>query len=175
MGAGEISLLERREIEAAILKEVHAVLEEELGEARARELLTRSVKRSAAAFGARKRAEEAGPASLKSLAALLPIWEKGGALQIEVRALDETRYDYDVTSCAYARMYAEMGLKSLGGILSCARDGAFIEGYAPDLVLERPKTIMEGDSVCQFRYRRKSAGPESKAGVAGVADKADKA
>jgi hypothetical protein len=97
-----------------------------------------------------------GPKSpgTQELAAIQHLWTQGGALSTKVLRLDEDHFDYDVTHCAYAEMYKELGLGELGFVLSCGRDAAFIEGYAPHLVLTREKTIMTGDEKCEFRYRR---------------------
>ncbi len=49
-------------------------------------------------------------------------------------------------------MYQQMGLAEIGFLLSCNRDSKFIEGYAPQVKLDRPHTIMMGDGICDFRY-----------------------
>jgi L-2-amino-thiazoline-4-carboxylic acid hydrolase len=46
-----------------------------------------------------------------------------------------------------------MGLREIGDLLSCCRDGAFCEGYDPRIKLTRTQTIMGGASHCDFRYR----------------------
>lgn len=46
-----------------------------------------------------------------------------------------------------------MGLEEIGFLLSCNRDSKFIEGYAPNVSLSRPHTVMNGDGFCDFRYR----------------------
>jgi hypothetical protein len=65
------------------------------------------------------------------------------------------RFDFDVTRCRYAEMYREMGLEAIGDLLSCNRDGTFVEGYNPDITMERQQTIMQGHGRCTFRYRMK--------------------
>ena len=88
-------------------------------------------------------------------------WLKGDALTIEVRHVDDTAYDFDVTRCRYAEMYRALGIPELGAILSCGRDFALGEGFNPDLKLTRTQTIMEGAPCCDFRYRTEpSARPE---------------
>jgi hypothetical protein len=69
-----------------------------------------------------------------------------------LQATDE-RFDFDVTRCRYAEMYREMGLEAIGDLLSCNRDGTFVEGYNPDITMEREHTIMQGHGRCTFRYR----------------------
>ena len=65
------------------------------------------------------------------------------------------RFNFNVTRCKYAEMYAALGIPELGTLLSCNRDAALIEGFNPEISLERSQTIMEGAEYCDFRYRRK--------------------
>jgi hypothetical protein len=50
-------------------------------------------------------------------------------------------------------MYARLGLAELGGLLSCARDAAMIDGFNPEIEFQRTQTIMEDAPHCDFRYR----------------------
>ncbi len=54
-------------------------------------------------------------------------------------------------------MYRALGLEDLGFSLSCCRDFAVIEGFNPELTLDRTQTLMEGAPCCDFRFRRRSA------------------
>ena len=65
---------------------------------------------------------------------------------------------FNVTRCRYAELYESLGFREFGTSFSCARDFALIEGFNPDIALERTRTIMEGADHCDFRYRRKSIG-----------------
>ena len=68
-------------------------------------------------------------------------------------AEDDTRLDFDVRRCRYAEMYRALGIPELGRILSCNRDFALIEGFAPGASLTREQTILDGAPCCTFRYR----------------------
>ncbi len=57
-------------------------------------------------------------------------------------------------------MYRALGLADLGGSLSCLRDYALIEGFNPDVTLTRTRTIMEGASHCDFRFRAATGGAD---------------
>ena len=91
--------------------------------------------------------------SIESFVALQYLWEKDDALRIEVVNNDHYQYNYNVHRCRYAEMYQEMGLADIGFLLSCNRDSKFIEGYAPNVKLTRPHTVMNGDGFCDFRYQ----------------------
>ena len=80
-------------------------------------------------------------------------WKTGGALEINEIKKDSEIYHFDVTRCKYAEMYSKLGIKELGGILSCNRDSNFSKGFDKNLILERNQTIMEGSSCCTFRYK----------------------
>ena len=151
--ASELPMLERRRIEAEILKPVYEALVARLGETAAREILTAAIRQSAIAQGRGFAAAGDGKTDLDSFAALLPNWTKGGALEMTVRRHDTEHLEFNVTRCRYAEMYRSMGLGAIGHILSCNRDGTFCEGYDDRIKLARTQTIMGGASHCDFRYR----------------------
>jgi len=148
-----LSMLEKRRIEAEILKEVYETLKASHGEAVARRTIKESVRRSAIAQAQAFAAAAPGGTSLKAFQDVMPLWTKGGALEIEVKEQTDKTFAFNVTRCRYAETYKAMGLGEIGHLLSCNRDGAFCEGYDPKLKLERTQTIMQGASHCNFRYR----------------------
>ena len=147
-----ISMLEKRTIEAEILKEVYLTLKESHGEEVARKTIAESVRRSAIEQARAFAAAAPGGTSLKAFQDVMPLWTKGGALEIEVKEEGERSFAFNVVRCRYAETYKAMGLGEIGHLLSCNRDGAFCEGYDPKLKLERTQTIMQGASHCDFRY-----------------------
>ncbi len=145
-------MLEKRKIEAEILKEVYETLRASHGEQVARRTIEESVRRSAIEQARQFAAAAPGGTSLKAFQDVMPLWTKGGALEIEVKEQSDTTFVFNVTRCRYAETYKAMGLGEIGHLLSCNRDGAFCEGYDPRLKLERTQTIMQGASHCNFRY-----------------------
>jgi len=148
-----LSMLDKRKIEAEILKEVYETLKASHGEAVARQTVSESVRRSAIEQARQFAAAAPGGTSLKAFQDVMPLWTKGGALEIEVKEQTDTTFTFNVTRCRYAETYKAMGLGEIGALLSCNRDGAFCEGYDPKLKLERSQTIMGGASHCDFKYR----------------------
>jgi hypothetical protein len=148
-----LSMLDKRKIEAEILKEVYETLKASHGEAVARSTVSESVRRSAIEQARQFAAAAPGGTSLKAFQDVMPLWTKGGALEIEVKEQTDTTFTFNVTRCQYAETYKAMGLGEIGALLSCNRDGAFCEGYDPKLKLERSQTIMGGASHCDFKYR----------------------
>ncbi|MFQ5623601.1 MAG: L-2-amino-thiazoline-4-carboxylic acid hydrolase [Paracoccaceae bacterium] len=146
-------ILERRRIEAGIVKPIYEELVRQLGAERARAIISAAVRRDAVAQARNYAESEGGRTSLLSFQKLHEQWKAGGALEMDVLEETEERVSYNVTRCRYAEMYREMGLSEIGHLLSCGRDSVFCTGYDPDITLERTQTIMQGASHCDFRYR----------------------
>ena len=149
----ELPILEKRRIEAAILKHVFDVIEARSGRAEAEAVIGEAVQRSAVEQGRYFRDKLGREPDLLDFNALSALWEAGGALEREVLVASAERLEYNMTRCAYAEMYREMGLEEIGHLLSCNRDGTFCVGYNPKMRLTRNQTIMQGASHCDFRYR----------------------
>ncbi len=148
----DLPILKRRRIEAEILRPVFEEMVAAIGAEQARAILARAIEKAAIAAAAGFAARTEGGTSLTTFRDLYELWTHDGALEIEVHAADEERFDFDVKRCRYAEMYREMGLGDLGGILSCNRDGVFCQGYDARIRLERTQTLMQGASHCDFRY-----------------------
>jgi hypothetical protein len=147
-----IPMLERRRIEAAILKHVYDTLKESHGDEVAKRTLAEAVRKSSMEQAAHFAAQVDGKTSLKTFIARQDLWKMGGALTTEVKEETDTAYVFHVTRCRYAEMYRDMGLGHIGHLLSCQRDGTFCEGYDKRLKLKRTQTIMQGASHCDFSY-----------------------
>ena len=147
-----IAMLERRRIEAMLLRHVYDTLKESHGADAAAKAVGEAVRRSAIEQGAQMRAEDGEKTSLQTFIDRQELWTRGGALAVEVKEQSPDRFAFNVTGCEYARMYRDMGLGEIGHLLSCQRDGTFCEGYDPNLKLARSQTIMQGASHCDFVY-----------------------
>lgn len=151
--AADVTMLERRKIEAAMLAEVYAVLVERLGREAALAVVEDTVTRAAYAAGqAFAAAAPSGPC-LEHFRSVVDLWRRGDALTIEDVRSEAGSLSFAVTRCRYAESYREMGLpEELAVRVSCLRDGAFVAGYSPDLVLSRPTTIAGGATCCPFTF-----------------------
>ncbi|MGI9524428.1 MAG: L-2-amino-thiazoline-4-carboxylic acid hydrolase [Hyphomicrobiaceae bacterium] len=148
-----LPMLERRRIEAQILKHVHEELRASHGVDVANKTIATAVRASSIEQARDMAAREDGGTSLSSFVELQELWTMGGALEVDVQEHSETAYRFNVTRCRYAEMYLEMGLGDIGHLLSCQRDGTFCEGYDHRLRLTRSQTIMQGANHCDFDYR----------------------
>ena len=147
-----LTLLQQREIEAKIVGPLIRGFAAEVGWEKALEIV-RGVIVSLAHEAGAELGGRVGDASLEAFAKGLDRWSEGGALEIDVLEESPERLSFNVTRCKYAEMYRALGLADLGGSLSCQRDFALIEGFNPDITLERTQTLMEGASHCDFRFR----------------------
>lgn len=152
MTAQPLPMLERRRIEAQILKHVYDTLSASHGKDVAAKAVADAVRRSSVEQAAEMAKAVGGNTSLQTFIDRQKLWTMGGALEIEPVERTESRYRYNVTRCEYARMYRDMGLGEIGHLLSCQRDGTFCEGYDANLKLKRTQTIMQGASHCDFDY-----------------------
>lgn len=146
-----IGVLKRREIEARILAPLLEAFSEEIGRQRVLEITRQTIARIARQQGAHL-AQSMGGNSLADFADSLEAWKMDDAMQIEVLEQTAGRFAFNVTRCRYAEMYRLLGIPELGGLLSCNRDQALIEGFNPQVELTRTQTLMEGASFCDFRY-----------------------
>ena len=137
-----ISILEKRKLQAEVAKSIFEEMKIELGEDKAKKILKNAIIKNAIDEG-------------KKFTDVFELWKTGGALEIEEIKKNDDEYHFNVTRCKYAEMYNKMGLKDIGQLLSCNRDYNFSVGFDKNLILERKQTIMEGHSCCTFRYSNK--------------------
>ena len=148
-----LPLLEQREIEAKVIVPLFHAFAEEVGEPRAREILSGVIRQLAHQAGCAA-ANASGGKELSHFKQAVMKWCEGGALELTVLRDEEEAFEFNVTRCRYAEMYHRLGIAELGPILSCGRDGAMIEGFNSDIAFSRTQTIMEGATFCDFRYRK---------------------
>lgn len=151
----EIGVLKRREIEARIIGPIVEALSQEFDRERVLAIVAETIINVARQQGA-ERAAAMGDDSLVAFANSAGDWRKGNALEIEVLEQNAARYDFNVTRCRYAEMYRSLGLAELGAVLSCNRDYSLVEGFNPEIKLERKQTIMQGAPCCTFRYAKQT-------------------
>jgi hypothetical protein len=150
----QIPVLEKRRLQAQVIKPIWEELVARLGPEQARDILDQAIREAAIEEGrALAAASPGGDTRMPAFIRLYDNWKTGGALETTTLQATEERFDFDVTRCRYAEMYREMGLEAIGDLLSCNRDGTFVQGYNPDIIMEREHTIMQGHGRCTFRYR----------------------
>ena len=152
---GSVTHLMCREIQAPIISELIKGFAKEFGTEETYALAHKIICKDAA-FSGKTLAEKYSGNSLNELLKVVQeVWAKDGTMDIKHLSLGQTSLQFDVTRCGYAEMYERLGIRELGVILSCSRDFAFMDGFNPQIELVRTKTIMEGDNICDFCYKRK--------------------
>jgi len=148
----EISHLKQREIQAPIAACLIRGFAGVIGQAKAEEVVTAAVQADAKMAG-KLMAEKYGGNTMKVLGRVLrEVWVKDNAMTIDVLEETERKLSFDVTRCCYAELYEKAEMKELGFCLSCCRDESFTEGFNPRMRLLRTQTIMQGATLCDFRY-----------------------
>lgn len=146
-----IGVLTRREIEARIIGPLLENLGEEFGQEQVLEVVRKTIVQIARQQG-EQLANSMGGCSLAHFAMSMQAWTKGNAIEMDVLEQTDEKFSYNVTRCRYAEMYRALGIPELGSLLSCNRDFALIEGFNPEVKLDRTQTIMEGAPYCDFRF-----------------------
>ena len=147
-----LGVLTRREVEARILKPIIDDLGKAFGRDEVLAVVRGTISKIAQEQGAALSLQTGGN-SLKEFFASLAYWTQDNALEIDVIEKSDDKLSFNVTRCRYAELYESLGLRAMGTIFSCSRDFALIEGFNPDISLQRTQTIMEGAPYCDFRYR----------------------
>jgi hypothetical protein len=153
MGAdlSRIGMLVQREIEARIAGPLIKAFMAEIGEERALAIAQEVIVGLARESGKELR-ELAGGDSLEDFAKGMARWSKDDAVTSDLLEFTPEKISLNTTRCRYVEMYRELGMPELGFTLSCARDFALVEGFNPNIKLERTQTLMAGADHCDFRF-----------------------
>ena len=143
--------LERVKIQTEILLPLFRRMREELGNAKACELLRHAVNDYATSLGESIAAQNQG-SPLAKLKAMLPVFVADDALDIEPLEDSEKNLFLNVRGCRYAEYFKELGEPEFGAMLTCEIDPPIIKGISADLALQRTRTIMSGATHCDFRW-----------------------
>jgi hypothetical protein len=150
MTAAALTHLERRKIEGAVVAPMVQALARAIGKELTSEIVLEVIAELAQGDG--KRWADQFGSTLDGLKKVSDVWSEGGGMEIEPVAGTANQLNFNVTKCGYAEVYKEWGLVDLGLLFHCSRDFAMVRGFRPDISLTRTKTIMEGHSICDFRF-----------------------
>lgn len=151
MNKKEISLIERRIIEAQTIVPLIIAFGKKVGLEQAKAIVQRNNEESSRAYGGQC-AATMGSNLMADLAEEVASWGEGGVLEEDILEHDERIYAFNVTRCLYVERYEDLGVRKFGYCLSCCRDNPFVEGFNSKIKFARTQTIMEGAPYCDFRY-----------------------
>jgi hypothetical protein len=155
-GKSKISHVTVRELQAPLVSALIKGYAKLIGEDKAFDVAQEIINHDAVLSGNTLAKEVSGNSLKHLLEAIQKFWTTDGAMKLENISLDKTHLSFDVTYCGYSEIYKKLGIQELGTLMSCSRDFAFMEGFNPEIELKRTKTIMKGDSICNFCYVMKS-------------------
>ena len=156
----DVPMILRREIEARMAAPLIRAFEKELGKERTYEIVGSVIKELALEAGEYLASRVEVNDIDQFMEHLLPVFQSGGALEMEVVKHTPTEARWDTTRCKYAEMYRDLGMADLGKLLSCNRDEYLFKGYNPDMVFERTMTKMDNERCCDFCLKLQT--PEEK-------------
>ena len=117
-GMEQISVLERRRIQAEVIEPIYREMAGRFGHEQAASILEQAIRKSTIAEACRfKDASNPNQSVMERFIGLYELWKMDGALDMEVLQESETRFDFNVKRCRYAEMYREMGLAEIGHLL----------------------------------------------------------
>jgi L-2-amino-thiazoline-4-carboxylic acid hydrolase len=64
----------------------------------------------------------------------------------------EKACEYKITACLFAKTFREAEASDIGYAYLCHSDYGFAEGFNPKIRLIRPRTLMQGNDCCHFRW-----------------------
>src|SRR5699024_11247927 len=99
-----LSMLEKRRIEAEILKHVYDTLVASHGAQVAQDTIAKAVRQSSIEQAQRFAAQTDGPTSLHSFVELSALWQAEDALKSDVRSQTDATCACDVVCCRFAAM-----------------------------------------------------------------------
>ncbi len=148
-----VSRIEQRKIEAAILGRIYEQLKEELGQQRALSIIQATVEKDSFEAGQAFAASAPSSPSLEHFLTITKAWAGSGAVGLGTVEQSGNSAIFPITRCAYVESYREMGLpEELIPLLSCARDEPFAKGYSERLTMLRSETIAAGFPACGFVF-----------------------
>lgn len=149
----EISRLDQRKIEAALLGRMYAELCERYNQDEALVVIRAAVEKESFAAGQEFAKTAPGEPSLEHFLTITESWVGSGALDLGEVSFGGQQASFPVIRCRYVEIYREMGLpEELIPTLSCIRDEPFAKGYSARLSMQRDETLAGGNPACTFKF-----------------------
>src|SRR5262245_52420891 len=125
----DMSLLDQVKIQAQVLVPLLKAFQAELGEERSNAIARKSLQDWAYQAGRQISTIGTGTPA-ERMAAALPLFAAGDALDLKVTKQIPESLEFNVTGCRYAQFYKELGVPELGFLFVCAQDFPLTEGFS---------------------------------------------
>lgn len=142
-------MLDGVKAQARVMIPVVKALEAELGKERAHRIVGDAIANSWADYMVSRSKGGSGDPAEASGGLDFPV-------ESEVVEQSEDRYGINMTGCAFADWFRQIGEPEIGALLTCNVDFATERTLRPDWEFERTQTRMQGAPFCDFRWRRKT-------------------
>ena len=86
-------------------------------------------------------------------------------LEYDVLEDSEEKFAVKITKCKYSDFYKKQGETEIGYAMHCALDFGETVAFSSNIILERTKTLMQGDSHCDHCYERLKPLREPRQGI----------
>lgn len=149
------TVFENYKAQAMVLVPIVKALEKEMGLEKAQRLINDALGETFREFGRKlyDETEKGNEGNFGEQAVVMcDAFGEGGALECEVQEKTKRHLKFKITKCKYAELYKSLNAPELGFLFACGQDYPLNNGMRDDLVMERPQTIMEGHSHCQFSW-----------------------
>lgn len=158
----DIPIIEQVKIQAEVLIPLVRALQAELGEEPANAIVRKALGNLYRKYGEAWWRTQGARNPGEKIASAFDRFAAGDALKYEVVKQAPDAFEVNVTECRYAKFYKAIGAPELGFLLTCSADFPMAEGFGGDVQLTRTQTIMQGASHCDFRYKLKQGGKDTR-------------
>lgn len=124
----------------------------QIGEARTHTIVRKALGQHFRSFGAQVFQSLEGPDFAKKMDTLMDVYAQDALEWSKGPQADDHTVEYTVTGCKFAEFYKQLDAPELGFMFACSQDYPLTEGMDERAVMERPTTIMRGDSHCSFKF-----------------------
>jgi hypothetical protein len=154
--SADISVMDRAKIQAQVLLPLVRALREEIGEEHTNEILLGALD-EAVRERIQAEAQQLEGTPLEKFEAMMRRSGAANAPQLEMEMLEATpeTLRFNVHSCKYAEFFTALGEPELGAMLLCAGDFPMAAVGGPGVQFTRSRTLMQGETHCDFCYRIK--------------------
>jgi hypothetical protein len=80
------------------------------------------------------------------------VFESSHSHVFEIKEQTPTSYREKTLACIFAKVCRDLDAAGLGYVMFYATDFPLARVFNPRLLLERTKTLMQGDDCCDFHY-----------------------
>ncbi len=141
-------ILEATKIQARAVIPIVKALENELGKARAHEIVGKAIAESYVRYREKRGFElDSHPRVEQETGLDFPVEQ-------EIVEDTETSFGFNITRCQFAEYFRAIGEPEIGALMTCGVDFAAEAKMRPGWTFSRTQTCMQGAPHCDFRWTK---------------------